>query len=61
MFTHKATRTTQPYGDPFSRPVNPVLSAMIQGRPQHQPNPIDQKRQMQRLVAMILGRGTGGI
>lgn len=61
MFAHTPTRRSQPYADPFTRPQTPALQAMLQGRPQHSPNPIDHKRQMQRLVAMILGRGTSGI
>ena len=57
MFRVTPTRTTQPYRDEATRPQSPVLQAMLQGRPQHGPNPIDHKRQIQRLVAMILGRG----
>lgn len=59
MFAHTPTRRTQPYSDPMNRPQTPQLSAMLVGKPMFAPNPIDHRRQMQRIAAMILGRGIG--
>lgn len=55
MFTMTPTRRSQPYRDAPERPQTPQLHAMLQGRPLHAPNPMDQKRFAQRLAALILG------
>lgn len=56
MFTFQPTRQTQPYMRQ-ERPQNPQLAAMLRGQPMWAPNPMDHQRQMQRLTAMLLGRG----
>jgi hypothetical protein len=58
MISFQPTRTSQPYGR-HDRPQTPQLSAMLLGRPLAGPNPIDQRRQMQRLMAMLLGQNQG--
>lgn len=55
MLTFKPTRTSQPHRDPFQAPSAPLM-AMLSGRPLHGPNPMDYRRQMQRLAAMLAPR-----
>lgn len=54
MIAFNPTRTSQPHGR-TDRQQSPQLSAMLMGRPLGAPNPMDHKRQMQRLMALLLG------
>lgn len=47
------TRRTQPYRR-GEREVSPALLAMLQGRPQFAPNPMDQRRAQQRAIRQLL-------
>jgi len=44
----KRTRRTQPYRRKRGRMKGPTLSAMLAGRPQHLPNPMDAKRRFMK-------------
>jgi hypothetical protein len=56
VITFTPTRRSQPYAPPFLRPQTPQLSAMLMGRPLFAPNPIDQRRQMEHLAALLTRR-----